>query len=336
MTEALRIGVIGAGAIAQVAHLAVLSKLEGATLAGVCDADVAKAAALARRFGVPDVHDDIEDLLRYTRPDAVVVCTPNHLHEAHTLTALSAGVPVLCERPLALSSAGVRRIRAAIERTARPVLVGMNHRYRSDVGAVRSFLEGGELGPLQSIRGKWHIFRPLGAAIGWRERRPESGGGAMFDLGLPLLDLAMWLAACPKMTRVSAVFGRREEGAGVEDFALAFLQCQDAHNIVVDVSWRHVGPHETFLFEVAGTHGSASIGPLVVYKELHGAPVNVTPPVESSGHDPFSASYRGEWEHFLQIARGETTAPPLTDHERVHETMEAIERSAREGREITL
>jgi predicted dehydrogenase len=61
----------------------------------------------------------------------------------------------------------------------------------------------------------------------------------------------------------------------------------------------------------------------------------VTPPPEVAGHDPFSASYRAEWEHFLEVVRGQTAAPPLADHVKVHETLEAIERSAREGREIT-
>ena len=83
MSDTLRVGVIGAGAIAQVAHLNVLGKLAETEIAGICDIDVGKAQALASRFGVRDVYDDIEDLLRYGQLDAVAVCTPNHLHEVH-------------------------------------------------------------------------------------------------------------------------------------------------------------------------------------------------------------------------------------------------------------
>ncbi len=336
MGDVVRVGVIGTGAIAQVAHLVALSQLDGVEIAGLCDTDVAKAQALAGRFGVTDVFDDIVDLLRHSKPDAVVVCTPNHLHEVHTITALSEGVSVLCERPLALTSSGVEQVMAARESSGAHLMVGMNHRYRSDIEAVRAFLVGGELGALRSVRAYWHIFRPTGVASGWRERPAESGGGAMFDLGLPLVDLALWLAQCAATKRVSAMFSGREGTDGVEDFASAHLLCGEGHSLFVDVSWRHVGPHEKFVFEIVGDYGSAAIAPLKVYKEMHGAAVNVTPATGESQTNPFSASYRREWEHFLGILRGERPAPELAEQLLLHRTMEAIQRSAHEGREVIL
>lgn len=336
MSDVVRVGVIGAGAIAQVAHLVVLSKLDGVEVAGLCDTDVAKAQALAGRFGIPDVYDDILDLLRSSEPDAVVVCTPNHLHEVHSVTALSEGVSVLCERPLALSAAGVERVQAAVELSGAHLMVGMNHRFRSDIQTVRAFLTGGELGALRSVRAYWHIFRPTGVVAGWRERAAESGGGAMFDLGLPLVDLALWLAHCPATKRVSAMFSGREGSEGVEDFASVHMQCGEGHSLFVDVSWRHVGPHEKFAFEIVGDVGSAAIGPLKVFKEMHGTPVDVTPPSGESTGDPFSASHRAEWDYFLDVLKGKQPAPELADQLLLHRTMEAIQRSAHEGREVIL
>ncbi len=335
MSDVVRVGVIGGGAIAQVAHLGVLSKLEGAKIAGICDIDVGKAQAIAARLRLRDVYDDIEDFLQYVRPDALVVCTPNHLHEVHVISALNAGVPVLCERPLALTLGGVERVIAARKQAGLPVMVGMNHRFRADVDLVRSFLRGGELGALRVIRAQWHIFRPVGSAAGWRERPAESGGGAMFDLGLPLVDLGLWLADCAASKRVSAHFSGRA-GVGVEDFAAAFIQCADHHSVFVDVSWRHVGPLEKFAVEVMGERGSATIAPLSVFKEMHGAPVDVTPPGARSLEDPFSASYRAEWEHFLRVVRGEVPPPDLADQLVLHRVMGAIRRSAEEGREVDL
>src|SRR5262245_19612937 len=153
----LRIGVVGAGAIAQVAHLPVLSRLQDVSVVGVCDNDYAKARALSDRFAIRDSFDDIEDLLRYTSPDAVVICTPNHLHEIHVTVSLAAGAHVLCERPLALTTEGIQRILAARERAAKVVMVGMNYRFRSDVQAVREFVRRGELGSLQAIRAGWYV-----------------------------------------------------------------------------------------------------------------------------------------------------------------------------------
>src|ERR671922_2263160 len=113
--ERLKVGIIGGGAITQVAHLPVLKKLKTIEVPAICDTDLPKARALADRFGVKDAFDDIEDLLRFEPLDAVVICSPNHLHESHVLAALSADRHVLVEKPLALSAASAQRIARAAD-----------------------------------------------------------------------------------------------------------------------------------------------------------------------------------------------------------------------------
>jgi predicted dehydrogenase len=132
------------------------------------------------------------------------------------------------------------------------------------------------------------------------------------------------------------MFNSRDGVNRVEDFAGVHLQCTDGHSVFIDVSWRYVGPQEQFGLEVVGDRGSASVAPLSVYKEMHGTPVKVTPQLTDDSQDPFSQSYRAEWEHFLGIVRGETPAPDLAEQLLLHRTMDAIQRSAREGREISL
>ena len=102
----VRVGLVGVGAVPQTAHLPILSKMRGAQLVALCDNDGAKARALGERFGGPAIYTDIEDLLELEQLDAVIIATPNHLHEPHVLAALRAGVHVLCGRPLALSVRG--------------------------------------------------------------------------------------------------------------------------------------------------------------------------------------------------------------------------------------
>src|SRR5260370_8718008 len=92
-------------------------------------------------------------------------------------------------------------------------MVGMNQRFRSDVQAVRGFLAGGDLGALQAVRGGWYTFQPSRQMLGWRLRREEAGGGAMLDLGLPLIDLGMWLAAWPAPNPPSAPLTRTRKAA---------------------------------------------------------------------------------------------------------------------------
>lgn len=337
MTEALRLGVVGAGAVLQVAHLPVLKKLKSVQVTALCDSDLPKARALATRFGIPSIYDDIQELLADEALDALLVCTPNHLHEPHIQAGLSAGLHVLCERPLALSAASAQRLIRASERAGKVLMVGMNHRYRPDVQILRSFVQGGELGDLDSIRAAWYMSRPARAPLGWRQRRDESGGGVMFDLGLTMVDLALWIAGNPAPARVSASLSpiKRSERA-VDESGSAFLVTESGLSIYIDVTWRHIGEGEFFGAGVRGSKGSARMNPLKVWKEMHGTVHDVSPTGSGQREAAYAASFRAQWAHFLAATTGEAAPPSLQDQVTVLRTLEAIYRSAADGRDIAL
>ena len=332
--DAIRIGVIGAGAIAQLAHLPVLSKMRGAALVALCDNDGPKARALADRFGVPDAFTDIEELLEYDELDAVVIATPNHLHEAHVLSALAAKVHVLCERPLALTARGVDRILTAATRSGSKVVVGNNHRFRADVQALDSFLHGGELGKLTGVRGGAYQLRS--ATEGWRARRAESGGGAFMDHGLPLLDLALWLSDFPEPQRVTAQMQRGRAKDAVEDAMLVHLECAGGVSFAFDVTTSYVGQEERNWFEVLAARGSAQLGPLRVTKELNGKPLDVSPRGAAARESAFIQSYRAELAHFIAVVAGTAPYEAPVDQAVLHRVIEAAYRSAEDGKEIRL
>ena len=332
MKEGTRIGIVGAGAIAQLAHLPVLAKMRGATLVAICDNDGPKARGLADRFGIPDVFTDIEDLLELDELDAVVIATPNHLHEPHVLSALAAKVHVLCERPLSLTSRGVERILAAATRADRIVTVANNHRYRTDVQTLSRFIEGGELGRLSAVRaGSYHFKRP---PEGWRYRRAESGGGAFLDHGVPLLDLALWLSDFPDPVRVVSHMDRGRGTSAVEDAMAVQLECAAGISFVFDVSSAYVGEEERWWFEVLAARGSARLAPLRVVKELNGRPTDVSPAGASGRESAFVQSYRAELAHFLAMVTGELPYEPPTDQVMLHRVLETVYKSAEEGKEI--
>jgi predicted dehydrogenase len=335
-SEHLRVGVIGGGAIAQVAHLPVLKKMRSVQVEAICDADLPKARALADRFGVRDAFDDIEDLLRYETLDAVVICSPTHLHESHIQAALSAKLHVLVEKPLAMTATGVQRILRMVEKHDRVVMVGMNHRYRPDVQIVRSFVQSGELGTIDSVRGSWHVFRPGRTQLGWRQRKDQSGGGAMLDLGLSVLDLGLWLGGSGTPARVSASLDPVTRDRGVEQSGSAFVVCDNAMSIFVDVTWRHLGEGERFGVGLRGSKGTAGINPLNVWKELHGVAVDVSPTGSVSRENAFTASYRAEWAHFHAAIAGEARIPALTEHLTLHKVLDGIYKSAADRRDVEL
>ena len=332
MTDTVRIGMVGAGAIAQLAHLPVLAKMRGAELVAICDNDRPKARSLADRFGIPNTFNDIEDLLEQDDLDAVVIATPNHLHEPHVLSALASGRHVLCERPLSLTSRGVERILAAATRAGRILSVANNHRYRTDVQALSRFIQGGELGKITGMRaGAFQFKRP---PEGWRYRRPESGGGAFLDLGVPLLDLALWLSDFPEPTRVTAHMDRPRGASAVEDAMAVQLECAGGLLFQFDVTSAYVGDGERWWFAVLAARGSARLAPLRVVKELNGRATDVSPSGAAGRESAFIQSYRAELAHFLAQARGEAEADPPTDQVTLHRVVEAIYRSAEEGKEL--
>lgn len=334
MTGPLRLALIGAGAIAQVAHLPAITRLRGVELAALCDNDGAKARALAERFGVHDVFTDIEDLLELGGVDAILVATPNHLHEPHVLAGLAAGVHVLCERPLALSARGVERILAAAARADRRVATGNNFRFRADVQALSRFLRNGELGKLVAVRGAHRC--PRQPREGWRVRRAEAGGGAFMEYGLPLLDLALWLADSPTPLRVSAAMQRGSGARAVDDSMVVLTECAQGSTILVEASWSYVGLDDEWSFAVHATRGSAQLGPLRIVKELNGTATDVTPRGAATRDSALAQSYRAELAHFAAVVRGEAAYEPPADQLVLLRVLEAAYRSAEEGKDIRL
>ena len=334
MSDATRVGIVGAGAISQLAHLPVLSKMRGVDVVAIADNDRPKARALADRFGVADAVTDIEDLLELGDINAVVVATPNHLHEPHVLAALAAGVDVLCERPLALNARGVERILSAANRYGRKVIVGNNHRFRTDVQALARFISGGELGKVTGIRAGSYQFRRL--TEGWRLRRAESGGGAFFDHGAPLLDLALWISDAPEVERVSASMERGRGASAVEDSMHITLTCASGMVTVIDVVDSYVGQEERWWFEVLAARGSGRLAPLRVVKELNGRATDVSPTGAAGRESAFLQSYRAELAHFFAVVQESVEYEAPEDQVRLHRVIEAIYKSAEEGKEIRL
>ena len=332
MKDGVRIAVVGTGAIAQLTHIPVLSKLRGAKLVELCDNDAAKARALADRFDVPDVFTDFEELLDSDELDAVIIATPNHLHEPHVLAALRKKLHVLCERPLSLTTRGIERCLAAAQKADRRLVVGHNHRFRADVQALDQFLRNAELGQVTSIRAGSLLMKHT--PDGWRNRRAESGGGVFFEHGFPLLDLAMWLADGPNPIRVVSSMRRGRAAGSVEDAMQVLLECDNGLVLNIDVSWSYVGDEDRWWFEVHATRGSARLAPLRVTKELNGRAVDVSPSGAASRENPFLQSYRAEIAHFLAVINGDAPYEPPTDQVLVQKVVEAIYKAADDGKEF--
>lgn len=333
--ETVRVGVLGTGAISQVVHLPILSEREDVDVLAVSDQDEHKAHTIAQRFGVPDVLTD-EALLDDERVQAVVLCTPNHLHEEQAVAALEAGKHVLVERPLSLTAEGARRVTEAARATGNSVVVGMSHRFRPDVAALRAFVAGGELGRVYAVRGTWlNRGLPLARST-WRQKPEEAGGGALMDLGVQALDLCMWLLGHPTVRSVKCT--THSSDFEVEDAATLMAELEGGTALSLSVSWGYFGGDDRHHVRVLGTEGAGALPPLEVYKQLGGRPLDVTPrqPSPRGGENPYTNAYRREIDHFIRAVCGEVDAPLPEEQTGLMELVQAAYRSATEGGEVRL
>jgi len=334
--DKLRVGLLGVGAIAQVVHLPVLSRLDNAELVGVCDTDQPRARAIASRFKIPHVFTSDDDVFKSDLLDAVVICTPSHLHEQQAIAALQGGKHVLVEKPLALTADAVERVLAVAEKTDRTLMVAMNNRYRPDTMALRPFAQHGELGDIFLTRGAWlnkkmRVVRPT-----WRHRKATAGGGAMMDLGVQTLDLCLWMLDFPEVASVITQM-HYPEGMEVEDTAGILLRLKSGAGISLTISWSLVAGGDRHYMRMLGTRGSGAISPLGVFKEVEtGQVIDVTPHVREAKENLYTASYREELSHFVAVARGEVSEPLPREQIQIMRVVEAGYQSYHEKREVAL
>ena len=168
--DPIRMGIVGTGAISQVVHVPIFAERHDVDLVALSDADVHKAEALSRRFSVPLVMDTSE-LIAVDDLDAVVICTPNDVHEQIAIDALEAGKHVFVERPLALSAEGASRVLRAAESSGRVLSVGMPHRFRPNPSGPGSNRRHRYIADSASLR----THRSLSAVASWcpRNRCPH-------------------------------------------------------------------------------------------------------------------------------------------------------------------
>lgn len=248
----MRIGVVGAGKVGKLRIESV--KLDaGVELAAVLDvnkaaADAAVAGTTARAFS------GLDDFLAADL-DIVIVSTPPHLHEAACVAAFAKGCHVLCEKPLSNTVEAGQRIVDAAKAADRILAVGFNLRYYPFVKFVRDAVDKGLVGEIDHIRifGGHNGMHNFSAE--WQYKMPESGGGAMMDIGIHMTDVARYF-----LGDVTSVYGVMSEKIwqvkGSEDNAMAIFKNPAGIAATYHVTWAEWKGYRSHV-EVYGTKGMA-------------------------------------------------------------------------------
>ncbi len=337
--DKLKVGVIGLGNISQVAHLPILSKMDTVELVAVCDVELARARLVGERYKIKGVFKSHEDLLGLKELDAVIIATPTNTHKEIAVAAAHAGKHCLIEKPLARTAKETKEIIDAVGKTDVKMMVGMNQRFRPDAMVLKSFIQGGEIGDVFFVKAGWLKKNPVDRQ--WKVQKGISGGGVFLDLGIMVLDLALWLLGFPKAKSVSAVNFERQPNeaasANVEDFSSVLVRLKNGQAIAIETGWNFEVDSDLLFCNVYGKEGFARVHPLKFHKKVQENLVNVTPERIGTLEDIYKRSYQNELKHFIGAAQG--LFPVTSTIEEAHERMtivDAIYKSARQKKEIAL
>jgi predicted dehydrogenase len=317
MRDAVRIALIGGGYIAEY-HLAGLAAAGGAEVPVLATRTPARAAALARRFGIPEVMADYRAVLERRDVDAVVITTPDDTHEAIAVAAAEAGKAILLQKPMARSPAECRRILEAARRARVDLQVSFMHRHFEETMRARELLADGRLGPVLSVR-----MRNATPGPDWddwffsRERVP---GGVVDQLGVHGIDLLRHLVGDVTAVRAMTATLRPErilaDGRRVRvenaDHAHALYRFQRGALGAHEMSFLEARGCDRFRLELYCEAGTLWLrterGPLAVYAPgVTGTPGWLVPDLPVP---PFGARQHARW---LDMLRGRLPSDPTAE-----------------------
>ncbi|MBX5229347.1 Gfo/Idh/MocA family oxidoreductase [Rhizobium sp. NLR9b] len=256
----LKLGFLGVGWIGRHRMKAILgSGVAEAVAVADPSANMAREAlALA-----PDARivADLDALLEQEL-DGIVIATPSACHAEQSIRALGAGFAVFCQKPLGRTASEVRAVVDASRTADRLLGVDLSYRHTQGMQQIRQLIRANALGKIFAADLTFH--NAYGPDKPWFYDKNQSGGGCVIDLGVHLVDLALWCLDFPSVTNVTSALragGKRLESKGqVEDFATATLTLAGDEIIRLTCSWRlNAGCDAEIRADFFGTEGGASL-----------------------------------------------------------------------------
>lgn len=345
--ERLRIGVLGAGAIAQAAHFESCTKARNADLAAICDVAEDLRERMAVTHGAGKSYGDYDLMLADPDIDAVIIATADAFHVPASLRALAAGKHVLCEKPVGVTVEEAEGLRQAVRQSGRVFQVGHMKRFDAGLQAARSFIDDG-MGELVALKA-WYCdsthryavtdaVQPLIVASA-QARKPGTNPKAdlrryyMLAHGCHLIDTARYLAG-----DIVAVRARLSEQAGIRcwfvdvEFASGTLGHLDL-TVAVRMDW-HEG------FQIYGQNGSI-LGKTYNPWYFKSSEVDIFREADGATHRVLGADghfYRRQVEGFADVILdgAPTTGASIDDGVASVRAMVAIARSVESGERVAL
>ena len=281
----LKAAIIGGGHIADQNHIPALKQLpDNVQIIAVCGRDINKAKALAEKHNIPHAFDNTEDLYKTCGPDLIINCTPNNLHYQYTIQALKNDCHVFCEKPPAMTAAEAREMAELAKEKGKVLAYNFQRRQTSEYLLLKKYFQQGQLGEVYHIKANYLRRRGI---PGWGNftNKTIQGGGALIDLGVHILDLALGLMEYQAPEKIVANihdFIGRTGGKGlkgqwdpekfdVEDACFAYLTFPGNKSIALSCSFALNQKEEEIInLEVFGSKAGVNLKPFSIQTEVAG------------------------------------------------------------------
>jgi predicted dehydrogenase len=194
--------------------------------------------------------------------DGVIIATPSAQHAEQSLRALERGLPVFCQKPLGRNANETRSVVEAAKKANCLLAIDLAYRFTAALQAIHSVISSGELGDIYAVNLVFH--NAYGPDKEWFYDRALSGGGCVMDLGIHLIDAALWMLGFPAVLRVNSRLytrGRQwnRQSNAVEDYAIAQIDTAPGTTVNMQCSWRlSVGQDCIISAEFFGARGGAA------------------------------------------------------------------------------
>jgi predicted dehydrogenase len=244
MAEQIRAGIIGGGWPGG-QHAIGYKEAGGFRIVAVADLIPERRRHITSKFN-PSAreYNEAHELIKDREVDVVSVCLPTHLHAPITLAALKAGKHVVCEKPPAMNAAEARKIEKAAAKAGRVVVYGVQRRFGGAEQAAKQAITKGYAGDVYHARASMMRTRGIPIGTGWFIEKSKSGGGALIDLGVHVLDLAWYLLGQPKPLSIFGVTQQKfrdtigpDRVMDVEDAAFGMVRFEGGKSLEIGTSW---------------------------------------------------------------------------------------------------
>jgi predicted dehydrogenase len=351
MPATLRFGVIGAGQISRYACHEI-NRHTAAKVVAASDPSPERLAELAATLGGVRTFADNEALLADAEVDAVFIATPNAFHAPLALRALWYGKHVLVEKPFATNATDAAAVVEQAARAGKLLSVGMNQRFRPESQRVAALVRQGKLGKVYHAKAFWCRRTGIPKLGTWFGKKELAGGGALYDIGVHVLDLALHLLGNFTPISVSGqvytTFGQRGLGEGgwglserahptfeVDDGATALLRFEDGATLALDVTWAiHQKEPDRMNVTLHGSEAGAGLYPGELYR--YGSEKGVYE-TSTLADTPLTYPHTNRFHNFIGAVLGsEELCVTPTQALAVQRILDGIYESSRTGREVSL